>query len=72
MIAWWCPCGAHGVERCVPASARALTAHLLVNGQCYGEYFYGCSAQRTTVAVVRDDSDGGDDEGDLRHELLPP
>lgn len=63
--AWWCPCGEHGLERCVPASARALTAHLIVTGHSYGEYFYGCAVHRTAVAVHR----GAD--GRLRHELLP-
>ena len=52
----------------MPISARALTAHLLVTGHRYGEYFYGCSAQRITVAVSRDDSAGGE----LRQEMLPP
>ncbi|MGH4023302.1 MAG: hypothetical protein ACRDRV_01820 [Pseudonocardiaceae bacterium] len=52
----------------MPASAGALTAHLLVTGHCYGEYFYGCPAQRVPVAVSRDDRAGGD----LRQEILPP
>lgn len=65
MNAWWCPCGEHGEEPCQPASARALTAHLIATGHRYGEYFYGCSAQRTTVGVRLDD------DGNPRHELLP-
>lgn len=62
--AWWCPCGEHGLQRCVPASVRALTAHLIVTGHSYGEYFYGCAAQRTTVAVHHSE-DGG-----LRHQVV--
>lgn len=62
--AWWCCCGEYGLEHCVPASVWALGAHLIVTGHSYGEYFYGCAAQRTTVAVHRSE-DGG-----LRHRLL--
>lgn len=48
----------------MPASAGALTAHLVVTGHSYGEYFYGCAAHRTTVAVHRSEN------GRLRHELI--
>lgn len=54
MNAWWCPCGEHGIEAAQPAAARALTEHLATTGHRGGEYFYGCRAQRTTVAVRLD------------------
>lgn len=66
MNAWWCACGAHGIESSQPATARALESHLVATGHRGGEYFYGCPAQRTAVAVRFDDDDR------LRHDLVPP
>ena len=54
MNAWLCACGSHGIVDSQPSSARALEAHLARTGHSGGEYYYGCSAQRTTVEINLD------------------
>ena len=61
--AWLCDCGEYGVTGSQPESQRAVEAHLAQTKHAYGEYYYGCQGQRTTVTVTPGPS------GRFSHEL---